>query len=128
MEQGGFVLPSSHSHSEGVIDIAFSPVSRVRGLLEKKKKSYLGTLPHFSLRYRILCFCLLLYFLWPLSLLFLFSFLSGFLSFFEIQQKWTFELTRVPHFTGEETEALRSDRIAPSHTFNSSKPCSPDTC
>lgn len=42
MEQGGFVLPSSHSHSEGVIDIAFSPVSRVRGLLEKKKKKLFG--------------------------------------------------------------------------------------
>lgn len=35
MEQGGFVLHSSHSHSEGVIGISFSPKSRVHGLLKK---------------------------------------------------------------------------------------------
>lgn len=71
-----------------------------------KKKKYLTRFP---VRYKVLCFCLLLYFLWALSLLFLLSFLSGFFSLFHnSEQKCTLEPIRVPPFTGKETEGLSS--------------------
>lgn len=60
------------------------PCSRLLG-----KKKNLGTLPRFSVRCKISWFCLLLHFLWPLSLLFLLSFLCDFLSVFHnSKQKW----------------------------------------
>lgn len=82
-------------------------LERERG---KKKKVYGHSCHLFQGDREIVDFCLLLYLLWALSLLFLLSFLSGFLSrFHNSLQKWASELTRVPPLYRRGNEAARSD-------------------